>query len=167
VGLFNFLQKRRRQESALTQAGAEAAPGSFANPEGQPVVGSQLADGGGYYNRQGPGLIASIGQSAELVPMLKQMQPMMEQQMKQAMAHPPDQAQIAQMQASGNALREEIFGIMKEHGVDPTGATAPTSANMESYAQMQQQIMEAVSRHGYNAGVPAWGQAPPPAEPGN
>jgi hypothetical protein len=154
VGVFNFFQKRRQRESAISQAGAEPpAPGSFANPEGQPVVGSQIADGGGVYNMEGPGLISQIGQVAEMWPMLKQMQPMMEQQMKQAMAHPPDPAQIEQIQASGNALREEIFGIMKQHGVDPTGATAPTAAKMESYAQMQQQIMDAVSRHGYNVGM--------------
>jgi hypothetical protein len=92
--------------------------------------------------------------------MLKQMQPMMEQQMKAAMAqaneaakHPPSEAQVEQMQASGSALRDEIFGIMKEHGVDPTGATPPNAANMESYAQMQQQIMDAVSKHGYNVGM--------------
>jgi hypothetical protein len=161
VGVFTFFQKRRQRESAISQAGAEPpAPGSFANPEGQPVVASQIADGGGVYNMEGPGLISQIGQVAEMWPMLKQMQPMMEQQMQQAMAHPPDPAQIEQMQASGNALREEIFGIMKQHGVDPTGATAPTAANMESYAQMQQQIMDAISRHGYN------GMYQPPSETG-
>ena len=146
---------------------AQAAPGSFANPEGQPVVGSQVADGGGFYNMEGPGLISTVGQVAEMWPMLKQMQPMMEQQMQAAMAqakeaaeHPPSQAQVEQMQASGNALRDEIFGIMKQHGVDPTGATAPKAENMQSYAQMQQQIMDAVSRHGYNAGM-----FQPPSEP--
>jgi hypothetical protein len=153
VGVFTFFQKRRQRESAISQAGAEPpAPGSFANPEGQPVVASQIADGGGVYNMEGPGLISQIGQVAEMWPMLKQMQ--------QAMAHPPDPAQIEQMQASGNALREEIFGIMKQHGVDPTGATAPTAANMESYAQMQQQIMDAISRYGYN------GMYQPPSETG-
>jgi hypothetical protein len=154
VGVFNFFQKRRQRESAISQAAAEPpAPGSFAKPEGQPVVGSQIADGGGVYDMEGSGLISQIGQVAAMWPMLEQMQPMMEQQMKQAMAHPPDPAQIEQIQASGNALREEIFGIMKQHGVDPIGATAPAAANMESYAQMQRQIMDAVSRHGYNVGI--------------
>ena len=151
MGLFNFFQKRRQRESAMSQP----PTGSFASPEGQPVVGSQVADGGGLYNMEGPGLISSIGQVAEMWPMLKQMQqmqPMLEQQMKAAMANPPDHAQIAEMQARGNELRDEIFEIMKQHGVDPTGAVAPKPENMESYAQMQQQIMEAVSRHGYNAG---------------
>jgi hypothetical protein len=157
VGLFNFFSKRRQRESATGQAEL----GSFTSTEGQPVVGQQVADGGGFYNMEGPGLISSIGQVAEMWPMLKQMQPMIDEQMKEAMAHPPDPAQIQQMQASGDALRDEIFGIMKEHGVDPTGATAPTATNMESYAQMQQQIMEAVSRHGYNQGM----FQPPPAEP--
>ena len=149
MGLFNFFSKRRARESATSQESL----GSFASPEDQPVVGQQVADGGGFYNMEGPGLIAGIGQVAEMWPMLKQMQqmqPMIEQQMKQAMAHPPDPQQVQQMQASGNALRDEIFEIMKQHGVDPTGAVAPKAEDMQSYAQMQQQIMDAVSRHGYN-----------------
>jgi hypothetical protein len=160
VGLFNFFSKRRQRESAVSQESL----GSFASPEGQPVVGRQMADGGGFYNMEGPGLVAGIGQLAEMWPMIKhmqQMQPMLEQQMKAAMANPPDQAQIEQMQASGNELRDEIFGIMREHGVDPTGATPPSAANMQSYAQMQQQIMDAISRHGYNVGTSS-----PPSEPG-
>jgi hypothetical protein len=148
VGAFNFFKRRRQRESAISQE----AVGSFADPEGQPVVGRQIADGGGYYDMEGPGLIAGIGQMVEMWPMLKQMQPTIEQQMRAAMTNPPDQAQIEQMQASGNALREEIFEIMRKHGVDPTGATPPSAANMHNYAEMQQQIMEAVSRHGYNAG---------------
>jgi hypothetical protein len=151
VGVFHFFKRRRQRESAISQESL----GSFASAEGQPVVGQQVADGGGYFNVEGPGLIAGIGQVAEMWPMLKQMQqmqPMIEQQMKAAMANPPDQAQIEQMQASGNELRDEIFGIMREHGVDPTGAAPPTAANMQNYAQMQQQIMEAISRHTYNPG---------------
>ena len=144
---------------------SQDALGSFASPEGQPVVGQQVADGGGVYNMEAPGLVSQIGQLADWWPMLKQMQqmqPIIEQQMKAAMAQAPQtEADVEKLAQSGNELRDEIFGIMREHGVDPTGATPPAAGNMQSYAQMQQQIMEAISRHGYD-----FGAQQPPSEPG-
>jgi hypothetical protein len=51
----------------------------------------------------------------------------------------------------GSGLREEIFEIMRQHGIDPESGTA-SNVNAADYGDMQRQILEALGRHGLNFG---------------
>jgi len=63
----------------------------------------------------------------------------------------------------GSGLRDEIMGIMREHGIDPeSGATE--SFNAAEMPAMQQQIMNALSRRGLNFGQ-GWPGSVPGAPP--
>ena len=52
----------------------------------------------------------------------------------------------------GTGLREEIIGIMQQHGID---AEAGTAANVDAsaYGDMQQQILAALAKHGIDPGA--------------
>jgi hypothetical protein len=50
----------------------------------------------------------------------------------------------------GTGLREEILGIMSQHGIDPSSGTANSDIDASAYGDMQQQIMEALAKHGVN-----------------
>jgi hypothetical protein len=43
------------------------------------------------------------------------------------------------------------MGIMNEHGIDPAAGTANQNIDAGAYGNMQQQIFEALARHGVNA----------------
>jgi hypothetical protein len=180
VGLFDFFKNRRNKESAIQlSADAEAHPGSFANPEGQAVVGSQVAGGSTGFDVQG--LSAADG-----LALLTQLGPMIQEAMKtgnvQISQMPP---QVIDMRGTG--LREEILGIMGQHGISADGSsgetvnagdygdmqkqiaealekhgvpTAPSSMNMADYSVMQEELMDVLEKHGWHNGMP------PQVEPG-
>jgi hypothetical protein len=48
----------------------------------------------------------------------------------------------------GTGLREEIVGIMKQHGIDPETASPGENIDAAAYGDMQQQILAALAKHG-------------------
>ncbi|HEX5956343.1 MAG TPA: hypothetical protein VFY37_10435 [Solirubrobacterales bacterium] len=52
----------------------------------------------------------------------------------------------------GTGLRQEILGIMEQHGIDPASGTAQ-NVDAKAYGDMQQQILEALARHGIDPGA--------------
>jgi septum formation topological specificity factor MinE len=130
VGLFDFFSRRRKRESAMEAERAEL--GSFASPEGQPVVGQQV---------EGAQQLAGGLDLSQLGPMI---QSAIEQGNVTIEQGP---AQTIDMRGSG--LREEILGIMKQHGIDADAKT-DASINAGDYPDMQKQILEALSKHGVN-----------------
>ena len=51
------------------------------------------------------------------------------------------------MDEAKHGLREEILGIMSEHGIDPAAMSAE-HINAAAMPAMQQQILDAISQHG-------------------
>jgi hypothetical protein len=138
VGIFDFFSRRREREGALERAEQDAGAtlGSFASPEGQPVVGQPVSDGGG---AQVGGLdLSNLGSMIQTA--IDQGNVMIEQGPSQA------------IDMRGTGLREEIFEIMRQHGIDPESGTAG-NVNAADYGEMQQQILDALSRHGLDFGA--------------
>src|SRR4051794_32887655 len=181
--MFDFFKSRRAKESALPVSSEVEAPtkqlGSFASAEGQEGVGKQVAGAPGFDVQ---GLNAADG-----LAMLSQLGPMIQQAMKtgnvQVSQMPP---QVIDMRGTG--LREEILGIMGQHGISTDGSsgesvnasdygdmqkqiaealekhgvpTGPTSSNMADYGDMQKELMDVLEKHGWHGGVP------PQVEPGS
>jgi hypothetical protein len=137
VGIFSFFSRRRDRESALEQAEQEAGAtlGSFAGADGQPVVGRQVGDAQAFTDGQiDLSNLGSMIQSA-----IDSGNVTIEQ----------GPSQTIDMRGSG--LREEIFEIMRQHGIDPESGTA-SNVNAADYGDMQRQILEALGRHGLNFG---------------
>lgn len=133
MGLFDFFRNRRERESALRQAEAEAELGGFANAEGQEVVGQQVSGT--------PGLEGGQVDLSQLGSMIQS-----------AIEHGNvtiERGPSQTIDMRGTGLREEILGIMKQHGLDPEGG-ASMNVNAGDYGDMQKQIMEALSKHGVN-----------------
>ena len=129
MGLGDFFKRRAERESEIPPSPAEAEPlGSFADPEGQPVVGSQV--GGGE-----PQFSGSLSELAGFFAATGSVQ--------------IDQSQTIDMRGTG--LREEIFGIMREHGIDPESGTS-SQVDASTMPEMQAQILEALARHGIDPG---------------
>jgi hypothetical protein len=131
VGLFDFFRNRRQRESALPQAETEL--GTFANPEGQQVVGQQVSEAPGFEGGQ-----VDLSQLGSMI--------------QSAIEHgnvTVGQGPSQTIDMRGTGLREEILGIMKQHGLDPEGG-ASMNVNAGDYGDMQKQIMEALSKHGLN-----------------
>jgi len=141
VGFFTW---RRKRESAIPESANQEALGSFANAEGQPVVGQQL--GGGQ-----PSIDLSSMSGLEGLQALMQVGPMIQRAMATGNVQiSQGEPQVLDMRGSG--LREEILGIMKAHGLDPEGQT-PGEIDASAYGDMQKQILEALSRHGIDPGA--------------
>jgi hypothetical protein len=148
MGLGDFFRRRRERESAIPPSAQveepSAALGSFANPEGQPVVGGQV--GGGSPELQG---VAGMADGLEA---LAQLGPMIQRAMAQGnvqIEHGGSQA----IDMRGTGLREEILGIMRQHGIDAESGTAAGSIDASAYGDMQQQILAALARHGVDPGA--------------
>ncbi len=134
-----FFSWRRKKESAIPQTSDEAL-GSFANPEGQAVVGRQI--GGAQPNVSVEGMDLTDG-----LAMLSQIGPMIQQ------AIATGNVQITQGEAQtidmrGTDLGEQIKAIMAQHGIDPETGQANVSGDTNTYLQMQQQILQALAQHG-------------------
>jgi hypothetical protein len=137
-----FFSRRHKRENAIpdsVNSAQEQALGSFANPEGQPVVGEPIAGQPGL-DLQGLGLKDGLAALTQLGPMIQQAMASGNVQISQG------QPQVIDMRGSG--LREEILGIMGQHGIDPAGGTANQAVDAAAYGNMQQQIFEALAKHG-------------------
>src|SRR5688572_24241558 len=105
-----MFKRRRERESAVPPS---EALGSFARDEGQPVIGQQV--GGGdpatSIDLQGLGLTDGLAMLSQLGPMIQK-----------AIAEGNvtiEQGPSQTIDLRGSGIREEIFEIMKQHGIDP------------------------------------------------
>ena len=147
-----FFSRRRKRESAIQDSvNEQAALGSFANPEGQPVVGEQV--GGGAPDFGSMSTMDGLQALTQIGPMIQQAIASGNVQISQG------EPQVLDMRGSG--LREEIMEIMNQHGIDPAQGVQPGS-DTSGYMEMQQQIMAALAKHGINTG----GSAPINFQPG-
>ena len=122
MGMFDFFKRRHEREAAVHVP--EPASGS------ETVVGSQVPGGG---TVQGLDL-AEIGTAIQ-----------------KAFAEgnvTVEQGPTQTLDLRGTGLREEILGIMKEHGIDPAAGTAGQNIDAGDYGNMQQQILAALAKHG-------------------
>ncbi len=133
-----FFSRRRKKESALPDSVTEPALGSFANPEGQAVVGQPV--GGGTPDFQGMGAGDTFAMLSQIGPMIQQAIASGNVQITQG------QSQVIDMRGTG--LREQIMGIMSQHGIDPENPGAQGAVDASAYGNMQQQILEALHQHG-------------------
>jgi septum formation topological specificity factor MinE len=129
VGLF---ARFRRQPA---EPAPEAPVGSFANPEGQPVVGEQPAGPAWGMHPSLGNQLTSISQG---IAMMRQMGPMI---------------------TNGAQIRDEIFEVMRRHGIDPMKGIASDRYDPADLAGMQEEIMQVYSRHGIDLGY-GTGQTP-------
>ena len=144
MGIFDVFKRRRERESAMPQS---EALGSFARDEGQPVIGQQV--GGGdpatSIDLQGFGLTDGLAMLSQLGPMIQK-----------AIAEGNvtiEQGPSQTIDLRGTGIREEIFEIMKQHGIDPEAGTAAKSVDASDYGDMQQQILAALAKHGVDPGA--------------
>ncbi len=141
-----FFSRRRQRESAVPESANEQALGSFANPEGQEVVGQQVGGGQpGAIDLQSMGLTDGLAALSQLGPAIQQAIASGNVQITQG------QPEVIDMRGSG--LREEIMGIMSEHGIDPEAGTANQNVDAGAYGDMQQQILAALAKHGIDPGA--------------
>jgi hypothetical protein len=172
MGLGDFFKRRAQRESAIPDADTDVkALGSFASGEGQPVVGQQVS-GGAPQGWSGdlsdiPGLIQGFQALSSLGPMIQQA-------MAQGnLTQNPDGSysfgsvtvqqggsQTVDLRGTpdGDALREQIMGIMAAHGIDAENPGQAGSVDAGTYEGMQQQIMDALQQ----AGIPT--QIEPPKD---
>jgi hypothetical protein len=189
MGMFDFFRSRKAKESAIPVSNEiedqSKSLGSFANAEGQPVVGSQVAGTPGFDIQ---GLNAADG-----LAMLSQLGPMIQQAIKTGNVQiTQDAPQVIDMRGTG--LREEILGIMGQHGISTDGSgtqggavnagdygdmqkqiaealekhgvpTGAASTNMAQYGDMQKELMEVLEKHGFHNGMPPGFSAGPAIEP--
>jgi hypothetical protein len=162
MGLFDFFKNRRDKESAvhLSADSTETSLGSFASPEGQEVVGKQVAGTPGW-DVQGMSGADGLAMLAQLGPMIQQAMATGNVQITQG------EPQVLDLRGTG--LREEIMGIMGQHGIDPkSGVTGGESVNAANYGDMQKQILEALAKHGVPTGLePPSGEQPPQPSSGS
>jgi len=148
MGLFS---RRRKRESAIPES-TETALGSFAQAEGQPVIGQQVGGGQPSFDAEGLSGMDGLKMLAQLGPMIQQAMASGNVQVFQG------QPQVLDMRGTG--LREEIMEIMSQHGIDPTNPAQNGEIDASAYGDMQQQIMEAIAKHGVDtSGAPP--QLPP------
>jgi hypothetical protein len=125
MGLFDFFKRRRERESAVPEAELDAI-------EEQPVVGQQV-------------------EGAQQLPEgfdLSQLGSMIQSAIEQGNVT-VEQGPTQTIDMRGSGLREEILGIMQQHGIDAEGG-GQESINAGDYPDMQKQILEALSKHGVN-----------------
>ena len=122
MGLFDFFKRRRQRESAIPEAEPE---GTDQPVVGQQVEGAQQLPGGMDLSQLGPMIQSAIEQGNVTI----------------------EQGPSQTIDMRGTGLREEILGIMKNHGLDPE---KPGEIDAGDYGDMQRQILEALSKHGVN-----------------
>lgn len=170
MGLGDLFKRRAKRESAIPSSETELQPlGSFASPEGQPVVGQQVAGGAQQFSADLsdiPGMMQGFAALAQIGPMIQQAMA------EGSMTQNPDgsysigsvnveQGEATTIDLSGTDLRDQILGIMREHGIDASGQTQGQSIDPSTIPGMQQQILDALSKHGID---PAAGQINPPSD---
>jgi hypothetical protein len=142
MGLFSFFKDRRAKESAVPPS---EALGSFANSEGQAVVGQQVGAGSANIHSVPAGGLDALTQ---LGPMIQRAIAEGNVQIEQG----PSQT----IDMRGTGLREEILGLMQQHGIDAESGTV-RSVDASAYGDMQQQMLAALARHGIDPGASGTG----------
>jgi hypothetical protein len=140
VGLFSFFKDRRAKESAVPPS---ETLGSFANPEDQAVVGQQVGAGGAD--------IQSVPGTADGLAALLQLGPMIQRAIAEGNVQ-VEQSRSQTIDMRGTGLREEILGIMQQHGIDAESGTAQ-NVDAAAYGDMQRQLLDALARHGIDPGT--------------
>ena len=140
-----FFSRRRERESAIPESSNEQALGSFANAEGQPVIGRQVGGGQPSFDVQNVGGLEGLQTLMQLGPMIQQAIASGNVQISQG------EPEVLDMRGSG--LREEIMGIMSQHGIDPESSSANQNIGAAAYGDMQQQLLAALAKHGIDAGA--------------
>jgi hypothetical protein len=140
-----FFSRRRKRESAIPESSNAQALGSFANAEGQPVIGQQVGGGQQSFDVQNVGGLDGLQTLMQLGPMIQQAIASGNVQITQG------EPEVLDMRGSG--LREEIMGIMSQHGIDPESATANQNIDAAAYGDMQQQLLAALAKHGIDPGA--------------
>jgi hypothetical protein len=141
VGLFDFFKRRRERESAIQPP--TAATGT------EPVVGQQV--GGGELDVSSLNVQGVAGMT-ESLDMLAQLGPMIQKAIADGNVT-IEQGQSQTIDMRGSGLREEILGIMSQHGIDPATASAGESIDAGDYGEMQNQILDALAKHGIDPGA--------------
>lgn len=140
MGLFDFFKRRRERESAVQVDESGSQPlGTFASSEGQPVVGGQV--GGGQPDLGSLDITSMGGFEA-----LAQLGPMIQKAIAEGNVT-IEQGPSQTIDLRGTGLREEIVGIMQQHGIDPEGQGGQ-NVNAADYGTMQQQILDALAKRG-------------------
>ncbi len=141
-----FFSRRRERESAIPASEDDSELGSFANPEGQEVVGRQIDD---------PVVGSVEGLSgADGLAMLAQLGPMIQK----AIAEGNVQVSVGEPQtidARGTEHGARIREIMAEHGIDPEQGVTDQTIDVADYEVMQRRILEAL----FDAGRDGEGRA--------
>ena len=136
-----FFSWRRKKESAIPASTDTAALGSFAQAEGQAVVGRQVGGGAPQFNMPGMDVTDTLALLGQIGPMIPQ-----------AIATGNAQISVGEPQvinARGTELGDQIKDIMRQHGIDPdSGQVNAQPGDTNTYLQMQQQILQALARHG-------------------
>ena len=140
MGLFSFFKDRRAKESAVPPS---QTLGSFANPEGHAVVGRQVGAGSSE--------IQSVPGMADGLAALTQLGPMIQKAIAEGNVQ-IEQGQSQTIDMRGTGLREEILGIMQQHGIDAESGTA-RNVDAGAYGDMQRQLLDALARHGIDPGA--------------
>ena len=144
MGLFDFFKRRRERESAVQLEEPSQTLGSFAKSD--EVVGKQVGGGAPEASIDLQGLGAMDG-----LAMLSQLGPMIQKAIAEGNVT-IEQGPTQTIDMRGTGLREEILGIMREHGIDPETQTAQ-NVDAGAYGSMQQQILEALAKRGIDAGA--------------
>ena len=145
MGLFDYFRHRRERESAVPESREVSPPSTQVSPladGGAAEAQKQMADAG-----MDLGQIAQIGQMIAEAARSGNVQI----QHGDPQAIELDAAQTIDFGGSG--LREEILGILEQHGVDPDPAS-PQEIDASTMPEMQQQILDAIARQGVDLG--AW-----------
>ena len=141
MGLFDFFKNRRDRESAVHVP--EPSEQLATSGEAQPVVGQQVPGRGFDFNSvnvQG----MSEGDAKELAASLG---PMIQKAISEGHVS-VEQGPSQTIDIRGSGLREEIMGIMKQHGIDPEAGTASHNIDAGAYGNMQAEILSALAKHG-------------------
>lgn len=150
MGLFDFFKGRRDNEDALARA-RELEP--TAEPTAvESVIGQQVSDASTSFDVQGMSAADGLAMLSQLGPMIQQAMATGNVQITQG------EPQVLDLRGTG--LREEIMGIMSQHGIDPNTGSPESNVNAADYGDMQKQILEALSKHGVPTGL-----EPPQPEP--
>jgi hypothetical protein len=137
VGLFDYFRRRRERESAVTSLEVTADASAQVAPLGHSPAPGESDPARDLGAVQAAGLdLAQLGQiGAMIVEAAKQGQIQVHQ----------GEAQTFDLRGSG--LREEILGILSQHGIDPD-VTSTESIDAGQMPEMQRQILDAINRQG-------------------
>ena len=143
MGLGDFFRRRREKESAIPPSSTDLSPSlpSFASSDA-PVVGSQVGGGVPSVSIDLSGLDA-IGGLAGLGAVIQQAA-------AQGNIEVTQESQTIDARGA-EGLREEILGIMQQHGIDAESG-AGQNVDASAYGDMQQQMLDALARHGLDIG---------------